>query len=334
MLPNPTYVTIQTSEALLESFINEVMLTPRLKVVQWSKITKQSPGLKIGYPAQHIASLLTGVEGSRTAARGDDLADGSEVKGCNRIDQLDSCKDCGNKVLRSEPFCSFCQSINILRKDDSKWLFTIKSEAELQLLTERIDRVLLILLDYPNFLSGDFESLSVKAYEIWPKYNATFRQLLSDYYYNIYLEHIRLNPKKTPAPKNFWPYSFQFFKCKPLKTYECLISDINTEPKIVTKVFVDPSLDRSTLAPENFPIELLDANEFEQIANTYRAELEQKYGQTINDWLHLSDKEKSKRTVRVALSNAIGNLDPKYLDCLELRDTSRAIPHATEYSRR
>lgn len=334
MKPKSEFLTIDTSAELLDNFIQEVMLTPRLKVVQWSKITKQSPGLKIGYPAQHIASLLTGVEGSRTAARGDDLADGSEVKGCNRIDQLDTCKDCGNKVLRSEPVCSFCESNNIKRNDDSKWLITIKSESELKLYTDKIDRVLLILLDYPNFLNGDFSTLSIKAYEIWPKFNPTFCQILNDYYYDIYLEHIKLNPSKTPAPKNFWPYSFQFYKCKPIKTYECLITDINTEPKIETKVFVKPDADRSSIKPEEFPIEILDASELAKVVEVYGSELRVKYNSVFDDWAKLSDKDKTKRTTWASLKQAVGTLDCKYMNCLGLRDTSKAVPHATEYARR
>ena len=185
MQPNPQYITIETSPELLESFINEVILTPRLKVIEWSKITKQTPGLKVGYPAQHIASLLTGVEGRRSAARGDDLADGSEVKGCNRIDQLDTCNSCGNKVLRYETKCNFCESTSISRKDDSKWLLTIKSESELRLYTEKIDRLIFILLDYPNFAKEDFETLSIKAYEVWPKNNDVFKEILNNYYYTL-----------------------------------------------------------------------------------------------------------------------------------------------------
>ena len=50
MKPNTEHITIQTSAKLLEDFISEVMLTPRLKAIEWSKITKQTPGLKIGYP--------------------------------------------------------------------------------------------------------------------------------------------------------------------------------------------------------------------------------------------------------------------------------------------
>lgn len=113
MVPDSNYITIDTSREFVCEFLQDVLLQPRLNILKWSEITKQTPGLRVGYPAQHLASLLTGVEGKRTAARGDDLSDGTEVKGCNRIDQLDTCKDCKGKVSRSETFCSHCGSTRI-----------------------------------------------------------------------------------------------------------------------------------------------------------------------------------------------------------------------------
>lgn len=334
MTPDKQYVTIQTSSKQLENFINEVMLTPRLKAIEWSKITKQTPGLKIGYPAQHIASLLTGVEGRRSAARGDDLADGSEVKGCNRIDQLDTCKSCGNKVLRYETKCNFCNSTSISRKDDSKWLLTIKSESELNLYTNKIDRLIFILLDYPNFTSDDFETLSIKAYEIWPKYNETFKQILNDYYFNIYLEHIKLDARKTPAPKNFWPYSFQFYKCKPLKTYECLITDINTKPNIITTTYISPDMDRSSLTPEDVPTIILNNEELDIVLSHHADDFFTKHNSLISYWNSLTPKQRSTKAIKEKLYAEIPFLPHHYLDCIELRDTSKATPHATEYARR
>lgn len=334
MKPNTEHITIQTSAKLLEDFISEVMLTPRLKAIEWSKITKQTPGLKIGYPAQHIASLLTGVEGRRSAARGDDLADGSEVKGCNRIDQLDTCKSCGNKVLRYETKCNFCESTSIIRKDDSKWLLTIKSESELKLYTEKIDRLIFILLDYPNFSVNDFETLSIKAYEIWPKQNETFKQILNDYYYNIYLEHIRLDAKKTPAPKNFWPYSFQFYKCKPIKTYECLITDINTKPVVKTTTYVEPTQDRSSLTPEDVPTVILNNEELDLVFSNHFTEFDKNHKSIMSYWNSLSPKQRSTKASKEKLYQEIPTIPHSYLDCIDLRDTSKAVPHATEYSRR
>jgi hypothetical protein len=334
MKPDSKFITINTSANQLANFINEVMLTPRLKAIEWSKITKQTPGLKIGYPAQHIASLLTGVEGRRSAARGDDLADGSEVKGCNRIDQLDTCKSCGNKVLRYELKCNFCNSTEIIRKDDSKWLLTIKSESELNLYINKIDRLIFILLDYPKFAENNFETLSVKAYEIWPKANPTFKQILKDYYYNIYLEHIKLDPKKTPAPKNFWPYSFQFYKCKPLKTYECLITDINSNPQINTLTYVSPTDDRALLIPEDMPTEILNNEELSFVIEHHRDVIYKEHPAIIKHWDNLTSKQKTTKAGKELIYKILPTLPHFYLDCIELRDTSKATPHATEYSRR
>lgn len=334
MKPDPKFIKIATSAAILEKFITEVMLLPRLKSIEWSKITKQTPGLKIGYPAQHIASLLTGVEGKRSAARGDDLSDGSEVKGCNRIDQLDTCTTCRNKVLRHELICSSCKSTHISRKDDSKWLLTIKSESELELYTKKIDRLILILLDYPNFSSNDFETLTIKAYEIWPKHNPQFQQLLYDYYNSIYLEHIKLNASKTPAPKNLWPYSFQFYMCKPLKTYECLISSINTKPSIKTLTFVEPTFDRANIEPEQVPTEILKFDEIEIVFNTHQKELTAQFPKFMQLWNSLTQSKRKQKETKELLYKTIPFLPSDFIECLELRDTSKATPHATKYSRR
>lgn len=334
MKPDPKLITINTSQALVEQFIAEVILAPRLSALEWSKITKQSPGLKIGYPAQHIASLLTGVEGRRTAARGDDLADGSEVKGCNRVDQLDTCKKCGEKVLRSEKACWSCGATEIARKDDSKWLFTLKSQEELDLYLKKIPRVLMILLDYPAFEMGDFETLSIKAFEIWPSASDNFCTLLDDYYNKIYLEHIKKNPNKTPAPKNFWPYSFQFYMCKPVKIFECTIEDVNEAPKISTQLFVPPQADRSTLTPEGMPIELLTNDEIEALIESAGEELNQKHGAAFVDWAKMPEKQRYAKVGRSVLDGSVKILDSSFVEHLTLRDTSKATPHAVGYQRR
>lgn len=139
MKPKSEFITIGNNIAQIEVLLQELVLQPRLKALEWSKITRQTPNMKIGYPGQHLASLITGIEGSRTGARGDDLRDGTEVKSCSRVDQLDTCKNCGEKILRIEVFCANCGSDKIKRMDDSKWLFSLKSENELKLLTEDID---------------------------------------------------------------------------------------------------------------------------------------------------------------------------------------------------
>lgn len=88
MRPNSNYITIPTSKELIADFLQEVVISPRSVMRKWAKVTNQTPAAKLGYVGQHLASLITGVPGTGTGARGDDLADKSEVKSCNKVDQV------------------------------------------------------------------------------------------------------------------------------------------------------------------------------------------------------------------------------------------------------
>ena len=180
MKPKTELITITDNETKIVKLLQELVLQPRLLALDWSKITKQTPNMKIGYPGQHLASLIT--------ARGDDLRDGTEVKSCSRVDQLDTCVACKNKVLRIEEVCPHCGSDKIKRMDDSKWLFSIKSEAELNLLTNQIDRVFLTIADYPNFMAKEFGIIRFQAFEIWVKNprHRHFRTLMENYYNKLF----------------------------------------------------------------------------------------------------------------------------------------------------
>ena len=63
----PIPITDQFSKENVISIIEDLVITPRIMALEWSKITKQTPNLKVGYPGQHIASIITGVEGEKTA---------------------------------------------------------------------------------------------------------------------------------------------------------------------------------------------------------------------------------------------------------------------------
>lgn len=333
MQPDGNFIKIETNEHIINSFIEEVILKPRLSVLNWSAITKQTPGLRIGYPAQHLASLITGVEGARTGARGDDLTDGTEVKSCNRIDQLDTCKDCGQKVLRMEISCSACGSAKIDRKNDSKWLLTIRSETELELLTQKIERVLLILLDYPGFAEEQFDTARIQAYEVWPKFSPNFIQICEDYYHKIYLEHIRSNPNKTPAPKNFWPESFQFYLCRPLKVFECEILDFNTAPKASINFYHPAHESRSSLMPESAPVSIFKADELDNIFD--QNEYLFPSSDFILNWRSARNAASARRKAAMKELKARNVLiQSELLQNLSLRDTSKAIPHEAAYLRR
>lgn len=263
MLPNLSLITIDDNEKLIIKLLNELVLQPRINALKWSKITHQTPNLKIGYPGQHLASLITGIKGKKTGARGDDLEDGTEVKSCSRIDQMDKCKDCQSPVARSEIICSNCGSSNIDRKDDSKWLFTIRSENDLKILTEDVKRVLLILADYPNFNQGDYDTLRFQSFEIWTNSNRhkRFTEIMTNYYYQIYLTNKNNNPKKVPAPQNFWPYKYQFYLCNPILTFSCLVKKASSKPEIIINHYIKPKVNRSNLDSVMMPTKFLNKEE-------------------------------------------------------------------------
>lgn len=334
LIPNKNLITIKNNIELIKDLLTDLVLLPRIKAIKWSNITKQTPNMKIGYPGQHLASLITGIEGARTAARGDDLADGTEVKSCSRVDQLDTCNDCKAKVLRIESACSECGSSNIERMDDSKWLFSIKTEAELKLLTKDIDRILLNIADYPYFSDNNFEVIRFQAFEIWNNVDKhiNFSRIMENYYYKIFLEHIKLDPRKTPAPKNFWPYSYQFYLCNPVKVFEARIENANTKPHIQISCYVEPEADRSNLVPEPMPINLLNRDELEILAsNSTVLENLITHGYFINDFLSLLNKTRINKN---ELTNILPFLDYEARKLLPLRDTDKISIAKRPYRRR
>lgn len=230
MRPNIQKITINENLDKIKIFIQEVILRPKRTLKKWSVITRQTPSFKLGYLGQHLASLITGVQGSGSGARGDDLCDGTEVKSCNKIDQLDKCEDCGGRVLRYEETCPICGSRNIERKNDSKWLFSVRSYQELEIY-KNLDRILLLLMDYPDFDKNNFNDIRISAFEIYPRDPRckVFNNLIDFHYNHIYLPKIRKKGKANPM--NLHPFSFQFYKCNPTLIFQCIIRDINKSRK-------------------------------------------------------------------------------------------------------
>src|SRR3989344_2681457 len=329
MKPNPKLITITDNEEKIKQMISELVLQPRVNAIKWSSITKQTPNIKIGYPGQHLASLITGMYGERIGARGNDLSDGSEVKSCSRIDQLDICKDCKSPVARSEINCSTCNSTNVLRKDDSKWLFSVKSENDLNVLTHEVKRVLLIIGDYPNFGDGDFTTLRFQAFEIWtdsPR-NSRFKEIMSNYYYKIYMAHKTATPNKTPAPKNFWPYSYQFYICNPILTFSCMVKNADKNPTIEIEQYVKPDADRSTLLSPIMPADILTEEEINFLIDTAKDSDLQKMtkGKTSAQLKTMKYSQKME---------VFEGIDEKLRSYLPLRDTDKISTAKSLYSRR
>lgn len=334
MQPNEDLITITDTEPKIVAMLQDLVFQPRLKALEWSQLTFQTPNMKIGYPGQHLVSLITGMAGERTGARGNDLIDGTEVKSCSRIDPLDSCKDCKFPVARIETACANCGSENLKRSNDSKWLFTIRSEEDLETLTQTVDRVMLVIGYYPEFDEGNFDIARINAYEIWTKSerNTRFTELMTNYYNNIYLEHRRVNPRKTPAPKNFWPFQYQFYLSNPIEVFSCEITDMNTDPQIEITHHLNPAADRATVASVDMPPEILKIEEFTILSQeATQSEIEDCLveGVEYNEFIELvAEGDKSK------VCELFSKINEPLKDRLPLRDTDRIAVAGTAYRRR
>lgn len=335
MQPNKLLISITNNELLIKKLLYELILEPRLKALEWSKITKQTPNLKVGYPAQHLASLVLGMEGTKTGARGNDIVDGSEVKSCNRVDQLDTCANCGEKVLRIETICPNCNSNKVKRMDDSKWLFTIRSENDLNVLLEDVKRVVLTVADYPYFSENNFDELRFQVFEIWTQSprNKHFKTLMSNYYHKIYLTHKTRNPNKTPAPKNFWPFSYQFYMCNPIKIFSCIVKNANRNPHIEIEKYIYPNVDRSPLPSEDMPSYLLNQEEWRIILQKIPNDLLIKYLNSKNLDKLLNEQQQIKPNLK-NMATLLPYISEEIRHYLPLRDTDKITEIKLPYQRK
>ena len=216
-----------------EELLRDLFINLRSNTWKWASITKQTPQARMGYIGQHLVSVVTGFEGGRTGARGADIIipkgdNTAEIKTCYRVDQLGTCRDCNQKVSSWEETCpnTKCNSRNIVRKDDSKWLFSPKSKEEVEaLLSEKW--IYCVLFEFVDINDGD-SPIVVSIFQIDPR-GKGFSNMIIDYYFNN-REAKEKNGKKA-SPFNFWPRSPKFFLCEPRLIYEAIIEsndDIKT----------------------------------------------------------------------------------------------------------
>ena len=254
---------VNYNENMIPKCISDLFINPRKTMYEWSSITEQTAHIKIGYVGQHLASVLLNTKGCKTAARGEDCMDKSEVKSCSRVDQSDKCKRCKINLTKFDKVCPKCKKNDkIKRNNDSKWLLTIRSESDLKKYLD-LDRLVLIIEEYPNFDKNNFDDIVIKVYEIYPKKEKCkhFKSILMEYWENIYKANREKNPKKVPAPKNLWPYSFQFYMCNPVKIFECKISNYLTEPVNEVIKFINYRSERTINDIEKMPVKLLTKEE-------------------------------------------------------------------------
>ena len=105
-------------EILAKKFVEEVILPQWTQLSSWNSLTKQTSQLDFGYLSQHLVSIISGIEGKNQRGKGDDLADGSEVKSASCVDAEDTPRwnnvNCGAKtvdqiteILDNTPFLFF-----------------------------------------------------------------------------------------------------------------------------------------------------------------------------------------------------------------------------------
>lgn len=221
-------LTPEERKSISEQLISELYIDLRCKVNKWALLTKQTSQARMGYVGQHLVSIVTGLEGSRTGARGDDLVypdreRHSEVKTCYRVDQLGECLDCGFKVAASDTQCPSCGSLNLKRKDDSKWLISLPADPELahdkfvSLFSN--ESFFLVLFEFEDLHNPDV--INALIWEVDPKYKG-FSYCMLDYYKNIWAE------SKSHAAFNLWPYLPKFYLMRPKLIYHARILHNNT----------------------------------------------------------------------------------------------------------
>ncbi len=200
-----------------ELLITELYIELRRKTRKWAEVTRQTAQARMGYVGQHLVSVAIGSPGGRSGGRGYDIvhADGSsgEVKTCYRVDQLGSCRKCEAGVSPDELKCPGCDSADIERKDDSKWLISLRNDAEFaELLIP--SAYYLVLFEFTDLAKPD--TIQASIWQVDPLAPG-FLLCMVDYYCNI------RSKSASKAPFNLWPYSLKFELMKPLLIYRSLL---------------------------------------------------------------------------------------------------------------
>jgi MamI restriction endonuclease len=261
--PDPSTITIRHSKEDVAELLDDLFVKPRALIRKWAEITHQTAQARLAYPGQHLASVVTGVRGANTAARGEDLVDSSEVKSCSRADQLGICKACKARVPAWMEDCPVCESTDILRKEDSHWIVSIRRREELdQLIGAR--RLVLVLFDRTAESRLD---IRVRVWEIWPadERSGYLKQFVTDYYENNYLE--KRAAGLDPAPCNLHPLKFDHLMMNPVKVFDARI-DSPDRPDAGAHVdfFYPAEADRGKLEPEPMPAKMLGKHELPILA--------------------------------------------------------------------
>jgi len=185
---------------VMKKLIRDIYVGYRINIIAWSQVTKQTPIVDPEYISMHLVSIFTGISGTGTAARGLDLSDESEVKSSSRVEQLGKCRRCNSPITSLEQVCGNCGSSDILRKFDSHWIFSLRTEHEVDALLS-CPTIYLVLIDYENIETRD--NIRIRIWKLDPR-DIFVQKFFRDYYFEEYYRR-RFKRGNIPAPCNLHP---------------------------------------------------------------------------------------------------------------------------------
>jgi hypothetical protein len=153
---------------------------------------------------------------------------------------------------------------------------------------------------------------------------------MTNYYYKIFLEHKKKNPAKSPAPKNFWPFQYQFYMCNPIPTFTCIIEKANSNPKIKILNYIAPEKDRSKISSIMMPTDILKDSEIEFLFKKAKPE-------ELMKMINLKSKTDFNKIKKMPISEKrkiLSGIDETLRSYLPLRDTDKISVAKNSYSRR
>ena len=211
-----------------ERLVTDLYIDLRHRINKWASITKQTAQARMGYVGQHLVSIATGYPGGRSGARGRDLiitpTEYGEIKTCYRVDQLGKCNECGAVVAAIEQKCPECESSNLKRNDDSKWLISIRNEEEYAAIIEP-KHYYFVLFDFTEL--NNPHTIRASIWEVNPR-SPGFAYCMIDYFENI------RSKSTSRASFNLWPFQMKFDLMYPKLIYR---SYIFSDGSIDTKIF-------------------------------------------------------------------------------------------------
>jgi hypothetical protein len=89
-IPVLSQLSINERKQYILQLLSEQVINQRANLQFWRQLTNQPAQIDTGYIAQHLVSLVTRIKGGGFRGKGDDLADGSEVKSANFLDSEDA----------------------------------------------------------------------------------------------------------------------------------------------------------------------------------------------------------------------------------------------------